>query len=160
MQSVKAMLYILQHGEAVSKNENPDRPLSDKGRLDIQRLAENIFNDGMNIKRVLHSDKLRAEQTARIIADQLGPTINLELCSTVKPNSNVDEFIEEQSLEKRMTEGNLMIVSHMPFVSNLCSTLLTGSVEVKFDFSPGSLACLFYQYEEWSMEFMIRPETY
>jgi len=28
-------VYLVQHGEAVSKEENPDRPLSEKGAADV-----------------------------------------------------------------------------------------------------------------------------
>jgi phosphohistidine phosphatase len=124
------------------------------------------------IGRILHSGKLRAEQTAQIIADNSGYTITPESCSGISPNDNAAEFIEDQGLIQSMGQeisqkisrenggGNILIVSHMPFVSNLCSALLTGSTEVEFDFTPGTLACLFYEYEEWSMEYMIRPETY
>lgn len=164
IQPVKARLYILQHGGAVSKDEDPDRPLSAEGRLDIQRLARQVDGGGLggdvDIRRILHSGKLRAEQTALIIAGSLESTVNPELCSSLKPNDNADEFIEGQGLIQNMAAGNILIVSHMPFVSKLCSTLLTGSAEVEFDFTPGTLVCLFYEYEEWSMECMIRPETY
>jgi phosphohistidine phosphatase len=122
----------------------------------------------MDIRRILHSGKLRAEQTAQIIADSLESTVNLELCSGISPNDAAAVFIEDQKLIQSMGQkigqetggSNILIVSHMPFVSNLCSTLLTGSAEVEFDFTPGTLACLFYEYKEWSMEFMIRPDIY
>lgn len=172
IQAVKARLYILQHGGAVSKDEDPGRPLSEEGVLDIQRLAEYLaervvgggLSGDMDIRRIFHSGKLRAEQTAQIITDSLKSAVNPESCSGITPNDNADEFIEGQGLMQSMEQEtggcNILIVSHMPFVSNLCSTLLTGAAEVEFDFTPGTLVCLFYEYEEWSMEWMIRPETY
>jgi len=162
----------------VPKDQDPDRPLSTQGQSDIQRLAgrlaEYLAGGGpsgdMGVGCILHSDKLRAEQTARIIADSLESSVSVESCSGISPNDNAAAFVEERNLEQCSSQGkgqqmdgdagSTMIVSHMPFVSNLCSTLLTGSTEVEFDFTPGTLVCLFYEYEEWSMEYMVRPEFY
>jgi phosphohistidine phosphatase len=159
-----ARLYILQHGDAIHKRENPDRPLSSDGQYDIQRLAgrmaEGSIGGDMDIGYILHSGKLRAEQTAQIISEESGFNVSVEKTSGINAKDNAADFIEDQNLNKNMDVGNGMIVSHMPFVSNLCSILLTGSADVEFDFKPGTLVCLFYEYEEWSMEYMIRPEVY
>lgn len=159
-QSIKARLYVLQHGDAVSKKENPDRPLSSKGLLDIQHLSKYLVEQDTGIRCIFHSGKLRAEETAQIIADSLEASIDPEKISGIGPNDNVVEFVDDEKLIQSLHMGNVLIVSHMPFVSNLCSTLLTESIAVKFDFTPGTLACLFYEYEEWSMEFMIHPDAF
>lgn len=163
-QAVKARLYLVQHGFSVSKEENPDRPLSEEGEKSIERLAE-LFADGafggdIKLCRLLHSGKLRAEQTAEIIADGSGLEVRPERISGISPNDDPNRFISDQDLYQMMSSGDIMIVSHMPFISSLCSTLLTGKATVEFDFTPGSVACLFYEYEEWSMQCMVRPDIY
>jgi len=35
-------LYLVQHGEATSNTENPDRPLTARGRDDVQRVSRHI----------------------------------------------------------------------------------------------------------------------
>ena len=64
-------IYLTQHGLAVPKDVDPDRPLSEQGRQDVQRLADFLKNTGAQVEQVLHSGKTRAEQTATILAPAL-----------------------------------------------------------------------------------------
>ena len=57
-------LYIVQHGDSVTKEIDPDRPLSDQGQADIQRLAEWLSSHNVRIAQILHSGKTRAKETA------------------------------------------------------------------------------------------------
>lgn len=61
-------LYLVQHGEAVSKQEDPERPLSEQGTRDVQAMAGFLKHAGIKVVRVWHSGKRRAEQTAIILA--------------------------------------------------------------------------------------------
>ena len=62
-------LYLVQHGEAKSKDEDEKRPLTDQGRQGVERVAAFLKGAGVETKRVIHSGKLRAEQTAEILAN-------------------------------------------------------------------------------------------
>jgi phosphohistidine phosphatase len=55
-------LYLVQHGDALPKDIDPDRPLSNVGHAEVGLLAE-LLAGHMNISRVLHSGKTRARQT-------------------------------------------------------------------------------------------------
>jgi phosphohistidine phosphatase len=55
------------------KDEDPKRPLSDSGREDVKRVASFLARSGVSAGRVLHSGKLRALETALLLADVLGP---------------------------------------------------------------------------------------
>ena len=61
-------LYLAQHGEACPKDIDPDRPLTDQGREDIERLAAFLARAGIEVERVIDSGKLRAAQTADLLA--------------------------------------------------------------------------------------------
>lgn len=147
------MLYILQHGNAVSKEENPDRPLSTDGRRDVERLAEYLAEKGTFLQRIFHSGKLRAEQTATIISERLAPGIAPEVIEGINPNDDPKKFIRE--IED--VNGVVLIASHMLFVSKLCSTLLTSKPDALFSFSPGTIACVGCEDGKWSLQFMIQP---
>ncbi len=47
-------LYLVQHAEAVPAEDNPDRPLSDKGRTDVQRVASFLARS-VRVGRIIHS---------------------------------------------------------------------------------------------------------
>lgn len=152
---MKVRLYILQHGDAVPKEEDTEMPLSDAGRRGIERIAEHLAEKDVLIQRIVHSSKLRAKQTAEIISDKLAPDINPEVVEGISPNDDPKKFIENI----RSAEGAVLVASHMPFVSNLCSILLTGKPDAQFGFTPGTIACVGYEEGKWSMMCMLRPEV-
>lgn len=151
---MKARLYIQQHGDALPKQEDAARPLSSKGFYDIKHIAEHMAEKDVLIQRIVHSGKLRAEQTAEIISDKLVPDVMPEALSGISPNDNPVKFIEDLGI----VEGAVFVVSHMPFVSNLCSTLLVGNPDAQFRFTPGTVACLGYEEGQWSLLCLVSPE--
>jgi len=68
-------LFLLQHGDALAESIDPQRPLSARGRDDVQRVAEFLARAGTSVQRVCESGKVRARQTAEIAAAQLAPGV-------------------------------------------------------------------------------------
>jgi phosphohistidine phosphatase len=66
-------LYLVQHGEAVAEDVDPARPLSATGQSDVTKVARFLAASGLSVSQVLHSGKLRAEQTAALLAAALAP---------------------------------------------------------------------------------------
>jgi phosphohistidine phosphatase len=66
-------LHLVQHGEAKPEAEDLARPLSDRGREEVERVARHAASLGLWVAEILHSDKLRARQTAEIFARHLSP---------------------------------------------------------------------------------------
>ncbi len=129
--------YIVQHGDALSKEDNPDRPLSEDGRDDIQALARKLQHLGIQPKRIYHSGKLRAQQTADIIAARLGCQQAVQALEGIGPNDDAAGF----AAKLKNISVDVLIASHMPFVQKLCNALL-GDDAIDFHFSPGKLVCL------------------
>jgi len=152
---LKARLYVLQHGHAVSKEENPDRPLSSQRRHEITRLAEHMAKKDVLIWKIFHSGKLRAEQTAQIISEIASPDVTPEALDGVGPNDDPREFINSLDL----SHGSILFAGHMPYVSRLCSILLSGDTGSNFEFQPGTIACLGCVDGKWSLVCMLRPEV-
>lgn len=115
-------LYLVQHAKAVAKEQDPERPLSELGRREAERMAAFVGPLGLKVDQLWHSGKTRADQTAEIYADALtvaeGPTARAGL----KPNDNVALLRDELAV----TSDDTMIVGHMPFISRLATLLLTG----------------------------------
>ncbi len=57
-------IYLVRHGLAVSKLQNQDPPLSDKGRFTVEKVASFLSRSRFNVSGVLHSEKLRSKETA------------------------------------------------------------------------------------------------
>ena len=147
-------LYILQHGEAVPKEIDPERPLSEHGNRDIRILARHMQNMGVQLGNVFHSGKLRAEQSARLIAETLSPEIQPVKTEGLNPNDDPAVIIGDI---EQLNE-NILIATHMPFVSRLCSILLTGTIDAEFASIPGTLFCLEKADSKWRLIYMLRPD--
>lgn len=137
-------LYLIQHGDAVAKERNADRPLSEKGVADAQRLAVLMARSRPDVTRIIHSNKTRARETARHLSDVLGPDLSVEeAVSGLAPNDSTDLIFEAIG---QWTE-NVVIVGHLPFLGRLLSRLMTqmttGTEDAQLvDFVPGTAVCL------------------
>jgi phosphohistidine phosphatase len=149
-------LYLVQHGEACTKEVNPDRPLTDQGETDIDRLATFLKQAEIQAERVIHSGKLRAQQTAERLAKAIAPAIELESSGLINPNDNPKAFDWQSESWDRET----LVVGHLPFMAKLVSHLVvedeTRSITA---FQPGSIVCLEHTIDgRWQINWMIRPE--
>ena len=83
MVSESFFITILRHGESVGNLEgrfqgHADFPLTDKGRLQVQALAERWREDGITFDACISSPLLRARQTAEIICSALNIPIEFD----------------------------------------------------------------------------------
>jgi phosphohistidine phosphatase len=149
-------LYLIQHGEATSEQENPSRPLTGKGAEDVKKTASFLAKIGPGPISIRHSGKLRARQTAQILADSLGPDCELREAENLSPNDPVKDLADEL---KQITM-DLMIVGHLPFLGKLASALLSGSESKNpVAFRQGGVVCLLRTEEQtWQVAWMIVPE--
>ncbi len=149
-------LYLVQHGDAVSKEVDPERPLSEQGERDVQRLADQLQHWGVRLSWVIHSGKKRAQQTAEPLANAVGllgsPIVESNLNPKDPPAPVADKVGEQMD--------DLMIVGHMPFLGKLAAQLVSGDENRNlFAFQPGSMVCLERSGEgKWSVAGMIRPD--
>jgi phosphohistidine phosphatase len=148
-------LYLVQHGEALAKEVDPERPLSGRGRLDVERLADFLRRVGIRVAHVAHSGKTRARQSAEILAAALLQG-NVESRSGIDPKDPIEPVAEEVASWSRDT----MLVGHLPFMGRLASWLLwQGEHPNSVAFRPGSVVCLERgDGREWTLAWMIRPE--
>ncbi|NQU61315.1 MAG: phosphohistidine phosphatase SixA [Rhodospirillales bacterium] len=151
-------LYLVQHGAAMPKDENPEKPLSENGIEDVKRVASFLARSRVSATRVIHSGKLRALATALLLAEVLGPgNMVEEAASGLAPNDATDEFFD--AIEE-WTEDTI-IVGHLPYMSKLVSRLTTGDEEeTVVHFKPGTVACLERGENGggWTVSWFVRPE--
>ena len=149
-------VYLLQHGEALAKDVDPGRPLSPQGEGDVQRVAAFLEQAGVSVDRVLHSGKMRAHQTADILAAAVLSRGKAEAVEGIAPNDPVDEF----SRRLHDLDGDTAIVGHLPFMARMASYLVTGDAVADIvAFQPGGGVCL--EQDEtghWRILWMLRPE--
>lgn len=150
-------LYVVQHGEAVPKQRDPDRPLSEKGIADIERLTDFMKHAEISVHRIYHSGKTRSLQSAETLVRGVRLQGDLEQCDALNPSDPPDIFIK-QIIERR---EDVLVVGHLPHVSKLVSALVTrGHGPAVVDFQPGCAVCLEFCNEDdaWKITWMTRPE--
>lgn len=126
-------LYLVHHGDAVGPDVDPMRPLSARGRLDVESLASRAAAHGVKPDVIWHSGKLRARQTADLFRHACQP---LAECGAVRglqpddpPRWALDLLLEETR--------RVMIVGHMPQLPRLLRLLVSGTPDADApDFPP------------------------
>jgi len=144
-------IYLVRHGEAVPPEIDPEKPLSPKGREEVEEIARALGKNSFPLSTILHSDKLRAKQTAQIFGDHLASDAPLEEHSYLAPNDPIDDAVKRIEAE----EEDFMIVGHLPFLSRLTSQLVTGNEGVEIvPFGPGTTVCLETSNGSWVIDWV------
>jgi phosphohistidine phosphatase len=150
------LLYLVQHAEAKSKEEDPARDLTEKGRQDILRVANYVENLNLAVSHIFHSGKARAASTAQTLASSLKPPKGVSDTTGLAPLDDPQIWAERLAT---MAE-DIVLVGHLPHLARLAAQLLTGDKENSvIHFKMGGMVCL--RREEggqWAVEWMIFPK--
>ncbi len=149
-------LYLVQHAEAKREEEDPERPLSDKGWADIRKVAAYIAEHiDIKISAIIHSGKMRALQTAEALAEHLNPPEGIKEAEGLEPLAEPSAWADRLAKAKEDT----MLVGHLPYLSKLSARLLSQDENKKIlNFRMGGIVCL--RKDEsgvWSVQWMIVP---
>ena|SRR5215471_20524079 len=112
-------IYLVQHGAAKTEAEDPQRSLTGEGRRTVERVGEHLAKCSVRVDRIEHSDKLRAQQSAEILAVKLHPVYGTGPVSGLAPNDDV----EPTCVRLNQETGTVMLVGHLPHLSRLVSCL-------------------------------------
>lgn len=122
-------IYLMQHGVATSEEEDPSRPLTPAGRVSVERVSARARLAGVRADRCVHSGKVRAEQTARILGEAVGASVQAH--SGLNPSDPVRPVADWLAAQRRVSpEGAIIVVGHLPFLDRLVSLLVTGQDDV------------------------------
>lgn len=145
-------VYLVQHGEAKAKSEDPERPLTERGREDVERTARKA---GKLVKasQVFHSGKLRARQTAEIIAGYIS--------AKVVEKEGLGAEDDPEGAKKLISDAgeSLVIVGHLPQLGRLAGLLVVGNSELEVvRFTMGGMVCLREESGKWLVDWVVKPE--
>jgi phosphohistidine phosphatase len=148
-------LYLVQHGDAVPEQVDPQRPLSAAGRRDVEAIGRLLASAGVRSTRVVHSGKLRAQQTAELLAKACSPDHGVEAAAGLSPNDPVKPVARMVA----SLSADTMLVGHLPFMGRLAGRLVTGDEHVDVvAFVPGTVLCLEPAADDrWRVVWMVRP---
>lgn len=149
-------LYLIQHAEAKSKDEDPERPLTEKGLHDINLVTDFIAQYAdININTVQHSGKKRAEQTAGVLAKTFTE-------GAVKQDDNLGALDDPEIWAEYLDESeeDIMLVGHLPYMDKLSSLLLCDDEDAGIvDFHNAGIVCLKRDDNgEWTLQWIVIPK--
>lgn len=149
-------IYLVQHADAKREQEDPKRPLSEKGMQDITKVASYAAQLNLRIEAIFHSTKLRAKQTAEILFKNLKPAKGISEADGLTPLDNPD--IWAKRLEEMQTD--VVLVGHLPHLGRLASLLLCGNADKNVvSFRMAGTVCLKRDDAGvWSLQWMLTPE--
>lgn len=149
-------LYLVQHGEAKAEADDPRRPLTDEGKAEVEKVADAAWKLGVKPSHILHSGKLRAEETAEIIARVLEVSKEPEAVFGLNPNDDVRSWAAKLAQQ----EEDLMLVGHLPFLDKLASLILCGNEAAGIvQFRYGAIVCLERKEDgTWRLQWILAPD--
>jgi len=132
-------LFLVQHGEAVDKEVDPERPLTGKGEREVGAVGAFLAQGGLRVPSIWHSGKLRALQTAEILATHIGLDAEVEEQGGLAPTDPPLTMVERL----RKIHEDVLLVGHLPHLAKLASLLLVGKEEAPLiAFKNGGVVCL------------------
>ena len=147
-------MYFVQHGLALPEQVDPNRPLSADGRREVESIAAHLRKAGVAVKKVCHSGKTRAKETAQIFAEHLGDG-NIYEVPGMNPNDNVIEFAAG------LKGDNTMYVGHLPHLGKLVSYLVAGDDQAgAVKFVNGGVVCVEKDSSGYHMEWYLKPSMF
>ena len=145
-------IYFAQHGLAVDKKDDPERPLSKDG-IDQSKIVAKFQQDSKTpVTSVFHSGKLRAAQTAEIFAKAL----NISSTSVIEGLSPNDDVT---LLAQQLNVNHALYVGHLPHLEKLTAYLVTGnenSTTIKFQNS--AVVCLEKKENNYHIQWYLTPD--
>jgi len=145
-------VYFVQHGISKPKDVDKDRPLSDVGSDEVHKVANYLKNHRIDIRKICHSGKLRARQTASIFSEVLK-------VSEVSEHKGMNPKDRPEELISQITESAVLYVGHLPNIQNVISnTINKDSANPVLKFQNAAVACLEMDKGMGIIKWFITPE--
>ncbi len=150
-------VYLVQHGKAFSKVENPNRPLTEVGSNESFTMANYLSRVlKKNVSSIVHSGKMRAKQTAVIFGEHLKPSIGIKDGDGLNPTSDPSIWM----IRLRKITHDIMLIGHLPHLLKLGTLLLTDDERGSFiNFQNSGVVCLEKKDNAWAINWIITPEN-
>ena len=145
-------IYFAQHGLAVDKAKDPERPLSLSGEQQTKAVANILLDSATPVTRIFHSGKLRAAQTAEIFSDIL-KVPSISAIKGMSPNDDVTLLAQQLNVE------HALYIGHLPHLEKLASYLLTGNENANIiKFQNSGILCLEKDSLQYHIKWLLTPE--
>lgn len=146
-------IYLVQHGISLSKDQDPEKGLSEAGKEQSKLIAGVGYHYQIQVYKIVHSGKKRARQTAEIFKTSLHLDGELEQIAGISPMDDVHAFAD------RVNDfENCMIVGHLPFMERLVSLLTCKDADQQvYRFQNSGIVCMDHEGDNWFIKWTLNP---
>lgn len=145
-------VYFAQHGLAVDKTENPERPLSAEGIKQTGTMASALRTANIPVSSIFHSGKLRTSQTAEIFAEALGIS-QTDSINGLAPNDDVTILAPH-------LQDQVLYIGHLPHLEKLVVYLINKTLnDPILKFNNSAVACLGKNENLYQLQWYFSPGT-
>lgn len=131
-------IYLVRHGSAHTKEDDPERRLNNDGIKQCHLSGRALRRIDTGFDLVISSPKIRARQTAEIIADEVGYLKSeIEVTEMLEPMASPKDTISY--LSNFTEKNNIILTGHLPLLENLASELLSKNTHISFCFEAGAI---------------------
>lgn len=157
-------LYIVRHAIAVDREDfegkdDSQRPLTNRGRRKMKKIARGLRQLGVKFDMILSSPYVRARETAEILAAEYKMKEEPVLSEKLVPPGDFDQLIDE--INAASHGGSLAIVGHEPMLSEFVSFLALGGPGLAVTMKKGGVCCLsadnFGKGQRATVEWLLTP---
>jgi len=145
-------LYLIRHGDYASSDIT--KPLNQKGEADIERMARYLKTREFSLDEIWHSSKLRAAESAQIIAKVFNCT-HVKEKEYLSPNQSPQQTIDDL----KEVNHDVVIVSHLPFIPHLLAKLFPEKMSTSFLLPTASVVVIECVNGQWEFVEVIAPES-
>lgn len=125
--------------------------------MQVTHLARYLAKCGLEVSQLMQSGKLRAQQTAEILAAALGIKTVTEFPVLQDTESGVHNLLE--MLES--WDDDTMLVGHLPFLPQLINALLLNNADYPpiIHYPPATIVCLERHDDlQWVIRWVLNPD--
>ncbi|MBT3878724.1 MAG: phosphohistidine phosphatase SixA [Candidatus Scalindua sp.] len=131
-------IYLVRHGEAFTKEEDTERHLNKGGVNQCLLMGKALKRLDITFDLIVSSPKVRARQTAEIIAEEVGYSKKeIKITETLEPTAPPGKTLSY--LNKFSGIKSVMLAGHLPLLGYLASELLSNTSHISFYFETGAV---------------------
>ena len=160
-------LLIIRHADAGDAEDwarmgKPDseRPLSDKGRKQMERDAKRLVELVPSIDLLVSSPYVRAVETADLVFERFGGTYPRATTDSLVPEAEPEDFVKW--LRAQGSREQVAAVGHEPNLSTLATWLIAGLDESRLTLKKGGACLISFEKRigkrEGTLEWLVGPK--
>ncbi len=148
------MLFLVHHGDAVGPDVNPMRPLSDRGRIQVEMLSRKAAEHGAKPDVIWHSGKLRARQTAEAYWKHCNPLAAFSATRGLQPTDPTNWIADTIAGDTR----HILLAGHFPHMPRLLARLISGDADAgPIDFPLNGVVAIEEVDGKWIERWRLQP---